>query len=151
MKAIDIANYIVELANHEGRPISNLMLQRILYFVQGISLAKTGKPAFEDDIIAWIASPIVEEPYYEYCMWGCLNIYREPTNETFNKMPRDLRRLVGSVYHKAITYSVLEINRIICNKDTPYDKAYRRGCDESERVIYNIDLERYFKKHYIGE
>lgn len=151
MKAIDIANYIVELANYEVRPISNLMLQRILYFVQGISLARFGKPAFEDDIIAWIASPIVEEPYYEYCMWGCLDIYRMPKKETFNKMPKELSLLIRSVYHKAITYSVLEINWAICNKDTPYDKAYRRRPYEANLVIHKAELEDYFKKHYIGE
>lgn len=151
MKAIDIANYIVQLANYEGHPISNLMLQKILYFVQGISIVRLGKPAFEDDIIAWAAGPMVKEPYYRYWMHGCLNIYQEPTEEVFNKVPSELRRLIRAVYHKAITYSVTEMVKIILNKNTPWHKAYHRGCDENGSIIFKAELEDYFKKHYIGE
>ena len=151
MKAIDIAEYIVQLAMYEGHPISNLMLQKTLYFVQGISLVELNEPAFEDDLIAWMAGPIVEEPYYKYCMWGCLDIYADITNSAFYKVPYNLRKLLNGVYHKAITYSVPELFRIICNKDTPYSKAYHRGKNESERIIFNIDLEHYFRKHYLGE
>ena len=36
-----------------GEYISNLKLQKLLYYAQGCFLAVTGKPLFSDPIVAW--------------------------------------------------------------------------------------------------
>ena len=37
---ISVANFIIELANKHNLPVTNLQLQKILFFVQGFSLAE---------------------------------------------------------------------------------------------------------------
>jgi len=51
--AIEVANYMIEHEHSKGRAISNLKLQKLLYFAQAWSIMKKGKPLFRDRIEAW--------------------------------------------------------------------------------------------------
>lgn len=64
-KAIDLANYIVDKCIKDNAPITNLQLQRILYFVQKEFL-KRGSPAFSDYIEAWEFGPVDYDIYNEF-------------------------------------------------------------------------------------
>ena len=53
-KALDIANKIISKTDLEhGDTISNLKLQKMLYYQQGFHLAYFGTPLFDEDIVAW--------------------------------------------------------------------------------------------------
>ena len=65
--ALDVANYVISYCHdylHKG--ITNLQLQKILYYIQGAFLVKLGKPAFYDDIEAWKYGPVVSDVYHEF-------------------------------------------------------------------------------------
>lgn len=65
--AIDIARKIVSRTDVEhGDTISNLKLQKLLYFVQGFHLASFGEPLFDEEMIAWTYGPVVPEVYDTY-------------------------------------------------------------------------------------
>ena len=67
LKAEDVANYF--LANQDtgnGEPISNLKLQKLCYYAQGISLAILEKPLFFEDIEHWTHGPVVPTLYRRY-------------------------------------------------------------------------------------
>ena len=72
-RAIDLANYIVDKCIKDNTPITNLQLQRILYFVQKDFL-KRGSQAFSDDIEAWDFGPVVPNVYYYFCGFGATTI-----------------------------------------------------------------------------
>jgi len=80
--AMQIAHYIVEKCSKENKAISNLQLQKILYYIQKTALqSDTGKPIFNDDFVAWKFGPVIEEVYYAYCVFGAMPIrrtYNEP-------------------------------------------------------------------------
>ncbi|WP_297429952.1 Panacea domain-containing protein [Clostridium sp.] len=46
--------------------ISNLKLQKLLYYAQGVHLAVTGERLFEEEIYAWKHGPVVPEVYDFY-------------------------------------------------------------------------------------
>ena len=72
-KAIDLANYIVDKCIKDNAPITNLQLQRILYFVQKKFL-KRGSQAFSDYIEAWKCGPVVPNVYFYFCGFGAMPI-----------------------------------------------------------------------------
>ena len=72
-KAIEIAKYIINKCTVECHPISNLQLQKILYYVQK-SFLQVGKMAFNDEIEAWQFGPVVREVYNQYCGFGASKI-----------------------------------------------------------------------------
>ena len=72
-KAMDLANYIVDKCIKDNAPITNLQLQRLLYFVQKEFL-KRGSLAFSDDIEAWKCGPVVPNVYFYFCGFGATPI-----------------------------------------------------------------------------
>lgn len=64
--APEIAKYIVHFFQERQDPVTNLKLQKLLYYVQGWHLALFNKPAFSEEIQAWVHGPVVPEVYREY-------------------------------------------------------------------------------------
>jgi len=98
--ASDIANYFVWLANeHEeyGENITNLKLQKLVYYAQGFSLAWNNKPLFADPIVAWMHGPVVINLYGKFKHLGAGAI---PTPEDFSPeaIDPDTRQLLKKVY-----------------------------------------------------
>jgi uncharacterized phage-associated protein len=63
----DVADFFIELANQdEEGEITNLKLQKLLFFAQSHFLAATGKPLFDNPIKAWDLGPVVPEVYEKY-------------------------------------------------------------------------------------
>lgn len=133
-KAIDIAKYVITISTEEGSPISNLQLQKILYYIQLHWLEKFDEPLFEDSIAAWQFGPVVPNVYYMFCGYGGTKIV--------------------STYDVIINDSVCdEINPIIRAKRALYpwdlvgdthrpggawDKTYENG--RGDHKIISIDL-----------
>ena len=54
LKAIDVANFFVDLANSDPDDcMTNLRVNKLLYFAQAWSVVRRNKPLFEEDMQAW--------------------------------------------------------------------------------------------------
>ena len=58
-KMLRVIAYIFEKLEE----VTPLMLQKLLYFVQGVHFALYGKPMFEEDCRAWVHGPVYPEVY----------------------------------------------------------------------------------------
>lgn len=73
--AIDIANYIINKCIDLGSPITNLQLQKILYYVQGEFIKETdGKELFYNEISAWQYGPVVPDVYFKFNIYSSSDI-----------------------------------------------------------------------------
>lgn len=61
-----VARYILSYCSKRGSPITNLQLQKILYYVQGKYIFLTGRLLFKDSFFAWRYGPVVPSVYFEY-------------------------------------------------------------------------------------
>ena len=51
LSALDVANYFIQVSSQDDEPdLTNLKLQKLLYFAQGKYLAEFDKPLFEDNV-----------------------------------------------------------------------------------------------------
>ncbi|MCI9101812.1 MAG: DUF4065 domain-containing protein [Lachnospiraceae bacterium] len=71
---MDVARFIVNYSIDIGRPVSNLKLQKLLYFVQVAFIRYYGVPCFEEPIVHWRHGPVVESVYQKYKAYGAENI-----------------------------------------------------------------------------
>ena len=81
-KALDIAKYVVSVCYEQGAPVTNLKLQKILYFIQK-DFIKRNTLAFSDDIEAWKFGPVVPSVYYHFCHFGSMPITEEYKTNIF--------------------------------------------------------------------
>lgn len=65
-RAKDIAAYIVNYSIENGNCVSNLKLQKLLYYVQAYFAIQKNTPCFNEDIEHWRHGPVVREVYSEY-------------------------------------------------------------------------------------
>ncbi len=61
-----IANYFLWFFQTHGDLLTNLKLQKLLYFAQGWYLALYDEKLFKEDIQAWIHGPVVPTIYHHY-------------------------------------------------------------------------------------
>ncbi len=115
----DIAKCFLYLDDtNEGDGISNLKLQKLLYYAQGFYTAIFGKPLFASNISAWVHGPVVPELYHEYKQYGNNRI---PTPPDFDKssLTQDEFELVEEVFEVFGQYSAWKL-RNMAHEEAPW-------------------------------
>lgn len=65
--ALDVARYFIAMTDGDsGEGLTNLKLQKLLYYAQGTHLALTGTPLFPEDVEAWLHGPVVPQVYQRF-------------------------------------------------------------------------------------
>lgn len=96
--AIDIAHYFLCLPDENaGDLISNLKLQKLLYYAQGFNLALYSSRLFQEDIRAWEHGPVVPDAYHEFKEFGA-NAIPAPEAMDFNIFEPETVELLDEVY-----------------------------------------------------
>ena len=71
---IDVCRHIINYSNEKEYGISNLKLQKLLYFTQAYFLLTKQEACFGEKIEAWDLGPVVPVAYREYKQFGNGNI-----------------------------------------------------------------------------
>ncbi|MCQ2084812.1 MAG: DUF4065 domain-containing protein [archaeon] len=64
IQAADVADFFIDLCKDSKHPMTNLRLNKMLYFAQGWHLATYGTPLFSDPIQAWDKGPVIPTIYH---------------------------------------------------------------------------------------
>lgn len=80
-----IANYFILRGAGENVPISQLKLQKLLFFAQGWFLANYGRRLFDEDIEAWKYGPVIDRLYKILSQYGSANITQPIAIPDFNE------------------------------------------------------------------
>jgi uncharacterized phage-associated protein len=98
LKAIDVAHYFLcQIDSDAGDLISNLKIQKLLYYAQGFSLAICNKPLFSEPIEAWTHGPVVADVYHEFKEFSSSSIPC-PVGFDFSIFDSDTSELLDEVY-----------------------------------------------------
>lgn len=71
---IDVAEYSINYSNDKKYNISNLKLQKLLYYIQAAFLVEKNEPCFLSTIEHWRHGPVVADMYREYKRYSDQNI-----------------------------------------------------------------------------
>lgn len=75
--AQQVADYILRSAHASGSFVSNLKLQKLLYYVQAWHLAVFERPLFSERFQAWVHGPVIPEVYRRFNHYRWRNIDEE--------------------------------------------------------------------------
>ena len=104
----DIAAYIVDYSIENGCPVSNLKLQKILYYVQAYFLIKKNEPCFEEEIECWRHGPVVREVYSEYKKYFNDNIFMVEDYKEIEERDCNLINQVVDSYRKYSPWEMVD-------------------------------------------
>lgn len=83
---LDVCRYVINYSNDKDYGISNLKLQKILYFIQAafLTISERRTACFAEKIEAWDFGPVVPEAYHEFKQYGSGNIPSVQSYYDFN-------------------------------------------------------------------
>ncbi len=141
-KALDIAKKLIRMADWDtangGDNMTNLRLQKLLYYEQGYHLAKFGTPLFEEQIEAWIYGPVVPVVYDYYNQYGSQIL---PVADDEIDLTAEEEDLFAEVFEAYREFSAIGLMNLT-HKERPWLSAlpHNRGT-----VISLASMERFFK------
>ena len=137
-KAIDIAKYIVDFCTRNEIAISDLKLQKILYYIQLAFISNLNKFAFKDELEAWKYGPVVKNVYDIYSSFGstkiCL-IY----DDIIEFKPIE-KNVINSVLLKCLPMDVWELVEMTHVPDGPWEQTY---CEGEKNIIRKDIIKEY--------
>lgn len=145
-KAINVANFFIESATSQDDKITNLKLNKLLYFAQALSLVKRGKPLFEEPIEAWSFGPVVKSIYHEFKIYGNKTIKKPTTDDyadDFNEEEEDI--LVETMLQFGQYTASALVNKSHA-KGGPWDTAVN-----NEGIISETTIRDYYQSRLASE
>jgi uncharacterized phage-associated protein len=142
----EVADYFLSKAASEedgADLISNLKLQKLLYYAQGVHMALQDTPLFEEDIQAWQHGPVVPSIYQQYKDYGG-NSLSAPALGTidFTRYTPEEQETLSEVYNVYGQFSAWRL-REMTHSEGPWKDYYKEG--QSAIIIPKMALNDYFK------
>jgi uncharacterized phage-associated protein len=140
LSADALADYLILAAAEEQRsdePMTNLRLQKLLYYGQGWHLALTGKPLIREEVQAWRHGPVVRSVYQKFKPYG---FRRLPLPESSPPQIDPETRVVLDAVWEAYGHLSARRLRELTHRETPW-KAARDGYADDENCESEITRE----------
>ncbi len=143
----DVAKWILlrnkcEEAIEGGDFISNLKLQKLLYYAQGSYMALKDKPLFNEDFEAWTYGPVVPEVYHEYKKYDSHGIDTSEMYIDKEIISKEDSAILEEVYQEFGQYSASKLVKMT-HSETPWMETPKNT------VISKESIKKYFKENYI--
>jgi uncharacterized phage-associated protein len=148
----DIAKYVIKRCNDLEFEISNLQLQKILYYIQGYFLAAFHSVAFSDEIYAWKLGPVIPSVYYDYSYFAANPIKLNQLGEKEEVLSLPLReneiKLIDSIIKAKINIPVWELVNDTHN-ESPWLETAQGNVISTDKIQLYFDkvVEDFSKGH----
>ena len=142
-KMLRVIAYIFECLEE----VTPLMLQKLLYFIQGISYVRLGQPMFSEDCQAWVHGPVYPEVYdlFRDFKYNPIEDARFALFDgSANLLTDEEKEVIELVVNTFGLYGGKTLERITHN-ETPWKEA-RRGYSDS--IPSNAELSKDRIKEY---
>lgn len=146
-KVKDVARLLILLAQESGgEPMTQLRLQKMLYFVQGWHLARHDEPMFTEAIQAWVLGPVSIEVRSEYLEYGNSEITIPESEseqvQTAGFTDNEIATIIDvfSEYNRYATSTLVDKT----HWSLPWKQHYNKFTKNN--VIPEEDMKEYFKK-----
>ncbi len=140
-EALRIARYVIEYCNKKGEIITNLRLQKILFFIQAEFLVSKGISCFTEEIEAWAFGPVVPCVYRQYRIYGSSNIKIALGRKNDRFIDEEDKLIINQIVDECSHYSTTELVNIT-HAQTPWIKAYYNN---HSNVISIDSIREYFE------
>jgi uncharacterized phage-associated protein len=144
-----IAYAFVKKGIDEGKFVTQMKLQKLVYFAQGYHLAKYGSSLLKEQFQAWKFGPVVPEIYQDFKLYGSKLItdtasFRPAVNDTNRYQLTDTAiETINYTWEVLKDFSAMSLSSWTHLPQTPWSKVYNPG--EKSASISNDDIKNYFE------
>lgn len=145
MDAAVVANFFILKASADEDVLTQLKLQKLLYYAQAWHMVFLGRPIIDEQFQAWAHGPVLRS------IWGRFPHGLNPTMtqvQCNGTLPNDSIEVLNSVWS---AYGFLNAKALeeLTHQEDPWIEA-RAGCEPEERSenIINLETMRRFYTNY---
>ena len=147
-QASTIADWFLSDAAADGEDdddMTNMKLQKLLYYAQGHWLADHDEPLFSDTIKAWMHGPVVPTVWHKYKESGS-NILPIPGEDEFSEddVTPEVNDFLTQVWDYYGGYSAAGL-RTLTHREDPWKDAWNTH-DDSPSISIEA-MKKWFSKH----
>lgn len=143
-KADDIAKWFLnenrkQMNFEDAEYITDLKLQKLLYYAQGCYSAKYNKSLIKENFLAWEHGPVIKEVYDKYKKFGSNGIiFEEDYNHNLDEETENILKKVFRYFGKYSAWGL----RNMTHNETPWKNT------EINNIISKEIIKNYFKENY---
>lgn len=139
--SLAIANVFIDLARLAGKPLTNMKLQKLIYFADGHFLAHCNRDLVDDSPFAWEFGPVYFDVYQAYRRFGADPIVSPVEVDGASRLDDDAMGMIEAVWKVYGESSAAQLSRLSHLEDGPWFVARQRGRSE---VIPREAMQVYF-------
>ena len=145
-KALDVTKWFLNQNNVEQKlhcdveSISNLKLQKLLYYAQGCYLGLYNEPLFDEELLAWRHGPVVDCIYQEFKKFSSNGIKCDEKPQVHFSV--EAENVMKWVYDEFGQYTAWRL-RNMTHQEAPWLKT------EQNDVISKELIRDYFLENYV--
>ena len=150
-----IANEFLKRAQAEGRPLTHMHLQKLIYIAHGWNLAVNNEPLVDEQFQAWEFGPVSLSLYRALKSYGSGHVTRliRQGDETPGRLEDDgeaiiaklevsEKDIIDQIWGEFREYKAFQLSALTHKNESPWDKAFKRGGQNT--LIPNNDIQDYF-------
>ena len=136
--ALDVAKYIITQCSAAGKPVSNLKLQKMLYFLWVDFYKRTQRALFFDDICAWQLGPVIPDVYYQYCSYAGRPIFASYSSEIREDDEKILDDLIECYIDTPASVLVSRTHA----PGTAWDEIFKDGLGNRDVIPFSLIIDK---------
>ena len=144
----DVSDYVLAYSNDVGELITNLKLQKLVYYAQAWYLANKGEELFPDDFQAWVHGPAIPALYGQYKKFGSTPILCNlDIKNVSSRFSDDLLQFMKELLGVYLPYGAYQLE-LMTHSEDPWIKA-RNGYEKDQScsvIILKDDMKEYYGK-----
>lgn len=145
---LDIAKKLIKMADWDsangGENLTNLKLQKLLYYEQGYHLAAFDTPLFNEKVEAWMYGPVVPDAYDYYQQYGANPL---PVEDDVITLTDEEENLFAMVYDAYRDFSAIGLLNKTHNE---YPWASMKKYGRGEEISLN-SMKAFFKTQWVDD
>jgi uncharacterized phage-associated protein len=145
--ALTIANRFLDLAERDGRTLTNMQLQKLVYIAHGWNLGIVGRPLLINAVEAWQWGPVIPRLYHALSRYGAgVVLSRIAVKGATVDSESPESNLIETVWKSYGRMPGLKLSAITHAPDTPWSKTIKASGLRS--VIKNELIAEHYRSLY---
>jgi uncharacterized phage-associated protein len=141
--SLDVAKLFLSWANSDGDVITNLKMQKLLYYADAWHMVNFHKQLFAEKILAWPLGPVVREVYDAFKRFGSAPIVYKNTDHEAEKFTKAQVKFLKEFYGIYIRLSAHELVDM-----THSDQPWKQAIADNKTTISRDLMQSFYDKQY---
>ena len=157
-KSLGVANCMLRIAILDDNPLTNMKLQKLLYFAHGWNLAFYDEPLVDKTVQAWRYGPVIPDVYMKFRSYGTNIITRPYKGLRYSEQEEEYKVYEPSIKDRERTLQLLkrtwsaygiysgdELSQMTHVKDSPWKIMWTKYSGVLDIEIPDDLIKDYFK------